>query len=464
MSQAHGDATTMSAARAAAPAPQERPRRATPGPAASRSGPDTARRSRQGETAALSARRIGVDPASPPPRPRRPGDRSQVVVVVNLLDETGSDALRGDELTAAGTTARSEVFGRAVVDVHEVSEAFGGETVAVLGSRVVATFPFHRAADAVAAAVEMQRDATRSASGPHRWSCAVGVVAGEVIDHPAFSRLGLRAVAPVVDRALLVSRSAAPGTVLVDERTASPAASAGAVTDRSERSSETPDAAGAEGQAVVGAPSSWTVGSTREIRGESGEIIACHEIDFDAHAPTSATRVSVSTSSNPGRSEPRAARSTGRRSRPANRPEGRVVSEAALRRRPWSEGRVFCWFSDRGRGVITSTTGQEFYVDRRFLAVGSELAAGDHVYFVPRDPVARGRNPVAGAVLHGEARMEVRIETQAEDGTALAVVSDSNGTDQVLPVDVSAVGTVAVGEWLRVRIAGRDGGPVGEPA
>lgn len=142
-----------------------------------------------------------------------------------------------------------------------------------------------------------------------------------------------------------------------------------------------------------------------------------------------------------------------------------MPTAASLRRRPWSEGRVFCWFSDRGRGVITSTTGQEFYVDRRFLAVGSELAAGDRVFFVPRDPVARGRNPVAGAVPGDGARLEVRIERPGEgDTSALAVVSDSNGTDQVLPLDVASVGPVAAGEWLLVRITARDGRPVGSPA
>src|SRR6185503_19781471 len=107
----------------------------------------------------------------------------------------------------------------AVVDVHEVSEAFGGETVAVLGSRVVATFPLDQAADAVAAAVEIQRDAARSAASTHRWSCAVGLVAGEVVDHPAFERIGVQPVGSVVDRVLMLSSCAAPSAVLVDERT-----------------------------------------------------------------------------------------------------------------------------------------------------------------------------------------------------------------------------------------------------
>jgi hypothetical protein len=71
---------------------------------------------------------------------------------------------------------------------------------------------------------------------------------------------------------------------------------------------------------------------------------------------------------------------------------------------------------------------------------------------------------VAGAVLGDGARIEVRIERPSDDGAALAVVSDSNGTDQVLPLDVSSVGPVATGEWLLVRIAGREGGPLGDPA
>ena len=85
------------------------------------------------------------------------------------------------------------------------------------------------------------------------------------------------------------------------------------------------------------------------------------------------------------------------------------------------------------------------------------------MFFVPRDPVARGRNPVAGAVLADSARLEVRIERSSEDGAALALVSDSNGTDQVLPLDVSSVGPVSPGEWLLVRVAGKEGGPIGRP-
>jgi hypothetical protein len=405
-------------------------------------------------------RRMGVDAPAPAVAPEIAGERRQIVMVANVLDATGR--------TDAAAAGSRDVFGRAVVDVHEVSEAFGGETIAVLGTHVVTAFPYDQAADAVTAAVEIQRDAARSAGGSQRWSCAVCLVAGDVIDHPAFERIGVHPVGPVVERALQLSRRATPGSVVADERTALPAAGRGGARADADRTPGSggagapPASAGATGDAAIGSSTAWTLGPNRVLLDQGDEPVACYEIVFDAHTSARAARASVSTSAGAGRG-PRPAPGN-RRARPGGAPrEGRNL--AAMRRRPWSEGRVFCWFSDRGRGVITSTTGQEFYVDRRFLAVGSELAAGDHVYFVPRDPVARGRNPVAGAVLGDGARLEVRIETPGEgDGSALAVVSDSNGTDQILPLDVSSLGPVATGEWLLVRIDRQGGGgPVGGP-
>jgi hypothetical protein len=292
----------------------------------------------------------------------------------------------------------------------------------------------------------------------------VCLMSGDVVDNPAFERIGVHAVGAVVDRALAVSRATAAGSVVADELTALPAA-------RPPRAAEPAVPAAANGgaddpAAVVSATPPWTLGATRVLLEQSDAPLAGYEIVFDAHTATRSARVSVSTSAGTR------AGSRGPRPAPANRrgrggpPRGQArppASAASLRRRPWSEGRVFCWFSDRGRGVITSTTGQEFYVDRRFLAVGSELSAGDRVFFVPRDPVARGRNPVAGAVLADSARLEVRIERSSEDGAALALVSDSNGTDQVLPLDVTSVGPVSPGEWLLVRVAGKERGPIGRP-
>jgi hypothetical protein len=418
MSHARPDSTTVSAASAG---PRARTAPPPPPPPPERSG---------------EPRRIGVDAGAAP----GPGSRRQIVLVASVLDPP-----RPEEVAARETSG--DVLGHAVVDVHEVSEAFGGETIAVLGHQVVAAFPYDHAADAVSAAVEIQRDAARSAAAGHEWSCTVCVVAGEVVDDPVFERIGVQPVGAVVSRALQLSRSTSPGSVVTDELTALPAA--GPAGDGGAAAPPPPAETDSSEGAVVSTTPPWTLG----------------EIVFDANTATRSARVAVSTSAGnrSGTRGQRGAPANRRgRSQPARR-ESRPVTSQSLRRRPWSEGRVFCWFSDRGRGVITSTTGQEFYVDRRFLAVGSELSAGDRVYFVPRDPVARGRNPVAGSVLADGARLEVRIERASDEGAALAVVSDSNGTDQVLPLDTASVGPVTTGEWLLVKVAGREGGPVGRP-
>ena len=62
---------------------------------------------------------------------------------------------------------------------------------------------------------------------------------------------------------------------------------------------------------------------------------------------------------------------------------------------------------------------------------------GGTVFFVPRDPVARGRNPVAGAVLVEGAQLEARIEHVDERGFGFAQLGDTNGTQQLLLVDLT---------------------------
>ena len=188
MSHTCPDSTTVSAASAAPRTPPEDPEADRPS----------------------EPRRIGVDAArsdipSPPP-----GHRRQIVLVANVLDPPGPEEV-------AARAPSGDVLGHAVVDVHEVSEAFGAETIAVLGHQVVAAFPYDHAADAVTAAVEIQRDAVRSATEGRPWACAVCIVAGDVVDNPAFERIGVHPVGTVVDRALEVSRSTASGAVVADD-------------------------------------------------------------------------------------------------------------------------------------------------------------------------------------------------------------------------------------------------------
>jgi hypothetical protein len=143
----------------------------------------------------------------------------------------------------------------------------------------------------------------------------------------------------------------------------------------------------------------------------------------------------------------------------AERPPGRAP-------RAWSRGEVRCWFPNRGRGVIGSSTTQEFYVDRRFLAVPSTIDAGDSVYFVPRDAVGGGRNPAASAVLVVGAEVEVRVDEVDERGFGVSELKDPAGTRALLLLDLAgARGAVSVepGDWLLVRIRASEHGPVGEP-
>jgi hypothetical protein len=399
-----------------------------------------------GPSEAMMAGSVPEHPApaadGPPPRPAPPGgapgdarpatNRRQVVLVAHVLEGP----------TPASAADTPELFRRAVVDVHQVSEAFGGETVAVLGNRVVAAFPYDQAAHAVDAAVEIQRDAARSAAGRLHWSCSVSLVAGDVLDDPVFEDIGVQPVAPAVDRALELSGRVPVGSVVVDE----------------------PTTTGTGGAEIDGGPAgrpAWSLGPNVLLIGQDDDAVTCYEIVFDPHAEGGPARPRPP---RPGTRRRPARRSDGdRRARPRPDAARPAPTLDALRRRPWADGGVFCWFVDRGRGVITSANGQEFYVDRRFLVVAGELAAGDRVFFVPRDPVARGRNPVAGAVLAEGARLEVRIDRAEPGEPPLAQLSDHNGTDQPLVVDVRAVGPVAAGDWLRVRIERGPDGPVGVP-
>jgi hypothetical protein len=391
------------------------------------------------------------------------GHARQVVMVVEVHD--------AHRRRPEGDEAWIETFGAAVIDAHRTIDAFDGEMVAVLGTRLVAAFPIDKVARAFEAAITLHRRAARVAETPGGWLCSIGIATGDVIDGGALSGLNVPLIGNVIDRALMLCSWAQTGAMLADERSVMPALV------ESEPDRRPPGDAGTD--------RSWSLGANRMLVGNENDTVEFWDVVFDR----------TGNADLPNRSEVRPERSPKGKARPergerdratrAPRPsraaaleparariaelEDPRVSPSARRaalggRRTWSNGSVCCWFGDRGRGVIASDTGQEFYVDRRFLVTGMALTPDAAVFFVPRDPMSSGRNPVAGAVLIEGARIEVRVEHVDDRGFGFAEIADTQGTKQLVMLDLSAdAGEVHAGDWLLVEVRRHESGPIGVP-
>jgi len=328
--------------------------------------------------------------------------------------------------------------------VRSVVEDFGGSVAAALGTRVVGVFPGDRVSDAVGAAVTVQRRAASARAGASDdgrgdWHAAVSVAMGPRLRADGYADLALTPVGPAIDRALDLCRGGLDESVVTDD------VAAGLIAK----------VAPSEAATRV-----WSLGERRVLVGEGTSSMTCRQIEYQ---PVDGTDPEPSIEALVGRgagTTATKARHTGAR---GSIPTAPGPVNPLARRRAWSSGRVCCWFNDRGRGVIASSTGQEFYVDRRFLVVSGDLVTGQTVFFVPRDPVARGRNPVAGAVLVAGTQLEARIEHVDDRGFGFAQLGDANGTRQLLLLDLTTCGPIARGDWLLVQVERGDHGPVARP-
>ncbi len=424
-------------------------------------------------------------------------------MVVDVRDpRTGGPAL--------ATNAQVGRVDAAVREAHAVVAAHGGRTVALLGTRLVGTFPEGSIVAGLDAAVDLQQ---RSAAPAASWACSIGLATGPDNHQVDSASLGIALVGGAVDRALLLASWSAAGSVVADDRTiasaqrsdpgavgaidlADPAdpAGPGAPGDADgagagqRRESTAPLGADGASRGVRGVRpevSRWSLGPSHVLVGHEREPVEYWELQFprpgdeptvgaprfepSAGAPTAGP----SPAAPPTRLDVRArldaldpTRPVGS-SRPGGRPAARAEGPAEARApRVWSRGEVRCWFPSRGRGVIGSATTQEFYVDRRFLAVPSTIDSGDRVFFVPRDAIGGGRNPAASAVLVVGAEVEVRVDEIDERGFGVSLLKDPAGTRARLVLDLrGSNGPVAAepGDWLLVRIRASEHGPVGEP-
>jgi hypothetical protein len=383
------------------------------------------------------------------------GHSRQVVMVVEIHD--------AHRRRPEGDGAWIDTFGSAVVDASQTINAYEGDLVAVLGTRLVASFAIERVAAAFEAAITLHRRAAKAAETAGGWLCSIGVATGDVIDVGALSSIDVPLVGNVIDRALMLCSWAQAGAFLADERSVMPAL---VETEPDQRPA--PDR-------------TWSLGANRVLVGNDNDTVEFWDVVFDRLGATDLPRPAGKRSASAsGRATK--ARNDRERSRPArgDRPldparnrlaemADPTVSGPARRaalggRRTWSDGTVCCWFGDRGRGVIASNTGQEFYVDRRFLVTGVDLPADATVFFVPRDPMSSGRNPVAGAVLVAGARIEVRVEHVDERGFGFAELGDAQGTKQLVMLDLTADDVaVNAGDWLLVEVRALESGPVAVP-
>jgi hypothetical protein len=377
----------------------------------------------------------------------RPDVRLQLVLVAEL--RVADDA--GDE------TARATALGSGIEDLAMIVAGNGGACAAVLGTRVVAVF----AGDAKGTEAALV-SAAQACATTGRVTVAAGVASGAVSRGPATPSVGVPVVGEVADRALLLGSVARPGEILIDQRLA-------------ERLSPRAE--------PLGNGFSWALGTSRRVVGLGGDV-ECWDLVVPegagarTPAPDPAPRARRS-GSRTSRAGTGASRSTSPRSGGGRaRNDAPADGTAPTRDRPsrpettsgppsWSEGQVRCWFEDHGRGVIAASSGTEYYVDRRFVVAGRRLAVGDEVFFVAREPLARGRNPLAADVVLSGERLEVRVDHVDEAGLGFAVVLDPSGSRQILMLDLETRNEVATGDWVEVEVtSGAHAnaiGPIGVP-
>jgi cold shock CspA family protein len=75
----------------------------------------------------------------------------------------------------------------------------------------------------------------------------------------------------------------------------------------------------------------------------------------------------------------------------------------------WSAGTVQRWDDERGHGFISTGEGEFFYTDDRFV-VGEGLVSGKRAWFQRRNPLVRGKNPLAVCVIFEG--LEVDVEAR----------------------------------------------------
>lgn len=420
-------------------------------------------------------------PGARAPSPTSGGD--EVVMVVDVRDPRTGDPVR----TSA---AQGERVDAAVRAAHDVVRAHGGRTVALLGTRLVGSFPDGAVEAGLDAAVDLQRRSAAPAGGSS-WACSIGLATGPD-NQVAPAALDIPLVGGAVDRALLLAAWSSAGAVLADDRTIATAQRGHTydvppVEGGADRAPPDPGAADAPrpdpARGSSGDPTGprsgprWSLGANHVLVGHEREPVEYWELSFSFEEP--AARDGRRSASGrvlavPSRADvrerldaldparPVAASVTA----PPRRADVRITTRSdPSRARAWSRGEVRCWFANRGRGVIGSSTTQEFYVDRRFLAVPAAIAQGDSVFFVPRDAVGGGRNPAASAVLVVGSEVEVRVDRVDPRGFGVAELRDPAGTRATLVVELGPSGALGVepGDWLLVRIRAAEHGPVGEP-
>ena len=163
--------------------------------------------------------------------------------------------------------------------------------------------------------------------------------------------------------------------------------------------------------------------SPLNVRGEApGQIMAAQEVTFTRDAPTRGPR--------PGAGPHR------------------------------KQGIVQRWVDAEKHGFLLDDNNQFFYFDERHLVAGVPPTVGQLVWFVPRPPLRKDRNPLAAAVVGEGDVVEGEMAGRGVRGARYARVTDQGGFFQDLQMHGNTFETdLDLGQDVRARVIAEPGGP-----
>ncbi|MGW8764877.1 adenylate/guanylate cyclase domain-containing protein [Streptomyces sp. NPDC055815] len=297
----------------------------------------------------------------------------------------------------------------------------GGTVVKYLGDGILAVFDGDHAAEAICAAIRIQEMLRAENAEQIVTDClaSVGIATGRVVEYQAPAG-GLDYVGSVVDLAARLCAAGNPQAIWVDSATV-----AAAIMTRV--TSEVGRVHGFSSDDYLS--DEWKV----ELKGFPKPIryreVIWHTKPFGARNETV-----DQISERPGAH-------ADRHGYPAHAgPAAGPVRQPAPVAEELREGVVKRWDPVRGQGFIATLAEGDYYIDRRFVANGEDLAEGHNVRFVPRPPFkADGSCPVAGcAVQEGHVVRGVFQRVLAHKGYGFVDVLDQMGNRQSLYVHLGA--------------------------
>jgi class 3 adenylate cyclase/cold shock CspA family protein len=265
------------------------------------------------------------------------------------------------------------------LDIATTSTAeHGGTVVKYLGDGILAVFDGDHAAEAICAAIQIQEMLHSENAELIVADClaSVGIATGRVVEYEAPSG-GLDYVGSVVDLAARLCASGNPQAIWVDSATV-----AAAIMTRV--SSKIGRVHGFTSDDYLS--DEWRVkvkGFAKPVRYR--EVI-WHTSPFGARNET-VDRISERPGTTP-------------LGQPGKDGPGGIAAQSPTPLDELREGVVRRWDTTRGQGFITTPADGDYYIDRRFVANGDNLAEGRTVRFAPHSPITPdGSRPVAACAV-----------------------------------------------------------------